>query len=126
MVLSLVKSQDFHGCLLLFETGSSINNKIINITELGIKLGQEKYWTTHFTGCDSISVFKGKGKTKPFGLMLESEVFCSDCIALGSGWEIPDDILPDVEKFVCALYENKDAAGVNATSLQLISISIPI
>ena len=42
MVLSLAKSQDFHGCLLLFMTGSSSNNRIINITELGIKLGQEK------------------------------------------------------------------------------------
>ena len=42
MVLSLAKSQDFHSFLLLFMTGSGSNNKIINITELGIKLGQEK------------------------------------------------------------------------------------
>ena len=33
MVLSLAKSQGFHGCLLLF-------NRIINITEFGIKVGQ--------------------------------------------------------------------------------------
>ena len=39
MVLSLAKSQDFHGCLLLFMTGSGSNNRIINITELEIKLG---------------------------------------------------------------------------------------
>ena len=42
MVLLLEKSHDFHGCLLLFMTGSGSNNRIINITELGIKLGQEK------------------------------------------------------------------------------------
>ena len=36
MVLSLAKSKDFHGCLLLFMTGSGSNNRIINITELGI------------------------------------------------------------------------------------------
>ena len=42
MVLSLAKSKDFHGCLLLFMTGSGSNNRIINITELGIKLGQDK------------------------------------------------------------------------------------
>ena len=58
------------------------NNRIINITELGIKVGQEKCQAIlglHiFTGCDSISAFKGKGK----GLMLESEAFCSAFIAL--------------------------------------------
>ena len=37
MVLSLAKAYDFHGCLLF----SGSNN--IKITELGIKLGQEKY-----------------------------------------------------------------------------------
>ena len=37
----MVKSQDLHGCLLLFMRGSGSNNRIINITELGIKLGQD-------------------------------------------------------------------------------------
>ena len=96
MVLSLAKSQYFHGCLLLFMTGSGSNNRVINITELGIKVGQEKCQAIlgqHiFTGCDSISVFKGKGKTKPLVLMLESEAFCSAFIALECGWEVPDDI----------------------------------
>ena len=53
-----------------------------------------------FTGCDNKSALKEKGKTKPLGLMLEYEAFCSAFIALGCGWEVPDDILPDVEKFV--------------------------
>ena len=61
-------------------TGSSSNNRIINITELGIKLGQEKCQAIlglHiFTVCENISAFKGKGKTNPVGLMLESEAFC--------------------------------------------------
>ena len=71
MVLSIAKSQYFHDCLLLFMTGSGSNNRIINITELGIKVGQEKCQAIlglHiFTGCDSISAFKGKGKTNPWG-----------------------------------------------------------
>ena len=62
-------------------TGSGSNNRIINITEFGIKVGQEKCQAIlgqHiFTGCDIIGAFKGKGKTKPLGLMLESEAFCS-------------------------------------------------
>ena len=130
MVLSLAKSQDFHGCLLLFMTGSGSNNRIITITELEIKVGQEKCQAIlglHiFTGCDSISAFTGKGKTKPLGLMLESEAFCSACIALGCGWEVHDDILPDVQEFVCTLYGQKDSAGVNAAMHNLFSTNMPI
>ena len=89
-------------------TESGSNNRVINITKLGIRLGQEKCQTIirlHiFTGCDSISAFKGRGKTTPLGLMLESEAFCSAFIALRCGWDAPDDIIPDVEKFVCTLY----------------------
>ena len=62
-------------------TGSGSKNRIITITELGIKLGQEKCLAIlglHiFTGCDNIRTFKGKGKTKLFRLILESEAFCS-------------------------------------------------
>ena len=127
MVLSLAKYRDFHGCLLLFMTGSGSNNRIINITELGIKGGQKKCQAIlglHiFTGCDSTSAFKGKGKTKPLGLMMESEAFCSAFIALGCGWEVPDDILPDVEKCVCTLYGQKDAAGVNAARYNLFRLT---
>ena len=122
MVLSLAKFQDFHGCLLLFMTGSGSNNRIINITELGLKVGQEKCQAIlglHiFTGCVSVSAFKGKGKTKPLGLM-ESEAFCSAFIAFGCGGEVPDDILPDVGKFVCTLHGQKYYAGVNAARYNL-------
>ena len=125
MLLSLAKSQDFHGCLLHFMTGSSSNNRIINITELGIKLGQEKCQAIlglHIlTGCDSISAFKGKGKTNPLGLMLESEAFCSAFIALSCGWQVPDHILPVVEKFVCTLYCQK--YGVNAVRYNLFRLT---
>ena len=127
MVLSLAKSQDFQCCLLLFVTGSGSNNRIINITELGIKVGQEKckaiLGLNIFTGCDSIIAFKGKGKTKRFGLMLESEDFCSPFKALGCGWEVPDDIIPDVEKFVCTLYGKKDSTGVNAAMYNLFRLT---
>ena len=127
MVLSLAKSQDVHGCLLLFMIVSDSNNRIINITELGIKLGQEKcqfiLGLHTFTECNNISAFKGKGKTNPFGLMLESEAFCSAFKALRCGWEVPDDILPDVEKFVCTPYGQKVSAGVNAESYNLFRLT---
>ena len=55
--------------------------------------------------------------------MLESEDFCSAFMALGSDWEVPDHILPDVEKFVCALYGQKYFASVNAASCNLFRLT---
>ena len=57
------------------------------------------------------------------GLMLESEAFCSAFMALGSGWEDPDDILPDVEQFMCALYGQTYFAGVNAAMYNLFQLT---
>ena len=37
-------------------------------------------------------------ETNPLGLVLESEAFCSAFMAIGRDWEVPDDIIPDVEK----------------------------
>ena len=55
--------------------------------------------------------------------MLEYEAFCSAFIALGCGWEVPDNILPDVVKFVCTMYEQKDSAGVNAARSNLFRLT---
>ena len=57
--------------------------------------------------------------------MLESEAFCSAFIALGCGWEVPDDILPDVEKYVCTLYVQKYSAGDNLFRLTCRSEALP-
>ena len=53
-----------------------------------------------------------------------AESFCSACTALGSGWEVTDDILPGVgKKFVCALYGQKDSAGVNVARYNLFRLT---
>ena len=38
-------------------------------------------------------------------------------------WEVTDNILPDVEKFVCALYGQEDSAGVNAARDNLVHLT---
>ena len=127
MLPSLAKSHDFNSCLLIFMEGSDSSNRIINITQLGIKLGQEKCQAILglciFTGYDNISAFKGKGNTKPLGLMLEAEGFYSACMALSSCWEVPDDIIPYVERFGCALYGQKYYASGNAARYNLFRLT---
>ena len=50
------------------------------------------------------------------------EAFCSAFIALGCGWEVPYDILSDVEKFVCTLYGQKYSASVDAARYNLFRL----
>ena len=89
-------------------TGSGCNNGIINITKPGIKLGQEKcqaiLWLHIFTGCVSISTFILKKKDKTLG---------ANAV----------DIIFDVEKFVCALYGQKDSSCVNVARYILFRLT---
>ena len=56
------------------------------------------------TGCDSTSAFKGKGKVRPMKLVLKSPSFCSTFSKLGESWEVSDDLVTEIERFVCVLY----------------------
>ena len=55
--------------------------------------------------------------------MLESEAFCSKCMVLGSGWEVPGNIIFDVERFVCALYGQKDSSCINVARYILFRLT---
>ena len=74
-ILSVAMSHDFYNCELLFLTGSGGSRRIINISQLSTKYNKNQCNTIlglHiFTGCDSVSTFKGKGKVKPLSLMLK-------------------------------------------------------
>ena len=52
--------------------------------------------------------------------MMESEAFRSAFIAIGSGWGVHDEILPEVEKFV---YGQKYSDGVNAARYNLFRLT---
>ena len=57
-----------------------------------------------FTGCDTTSAFKGKGKIKAYKLMSESPLYHQAFSAIGNCWT--SDNLPweDLERFLCELY----------------------
>lgn len=66
-----------------------------------------------FTGCDSVSCFRGKGKIKPLVLMQESQEFTRAFQELGESWEISDSTFASLESFVCKLYGQQTCASVN-------------
>ena len=60
-----------------------------------------------YTGCDSVSAFAGKGKTKAVKLLLNSDDFIMLFKQLGSDWDITDDQRNRLEQFTCELYGEK-------------------
>lgn len=66
-----------------------------------------------FTGCDSVSSFKGKGKLAAIKIMMASEEFLEAFIQLGSEWSVSDDLVRVLEKFICHLYGQVGCTSVD-------------
>ena len=60
-----------------------------------------------FTGCDTVSAFCGKGKIKPLHIMRNNLEYIMLFRSLGQSWDISQDVLKGLEKFVCNLYGSK-------------------
>ena len=71
-----------------------------------------------FTGCDSTSSFRGKGKVGPFSLMLKSSFFTALFAHLGETWTLTEHQLESLEEFVCQMY-NQNTKSVNKARLKM-------
>ena len=71
-----------------------------------------------FTGCDSVSAFSGKGKTKSLTLLMKNTSYINVFKSLGITWSITDEYENQVEKFLCELY-GKETTDINALRYQL-------
>ena len=114
---------------MLFHTGKGINIRTIDLAFLQQHL-QHKYGDNYtdaliglhaFTGCDSVSGFHGKGKVKPAKLLQKKkyQALFSD---LGKDFDVTDDLLISLEKFVCDLYRQVDSKGVNEARYRLFCL----
>ena len=57
-----------------------------------------------FSGCDSVSSFKGKGKKAAWNLLKKHPQFISTFADLGQSWTLPLHTEKELEKFVCLMY----------------------
>jgi len=62
-----------------------------------------------FTGCDTVSAFRGKGKSKALLLLKEDKQYIDLFATLGDDFNVPIATLSGLEKFVCHLYGQKPA-----------------
>jgi len=57
-----------------------------------------------FTGCDTVSAFHGKGKLLPLRTLLKAPKFIPILGKLGDDWKISEEVVDNLETFVCAMY----------------------
>ena len=57
-----------------------------------------------FTGCDTISSFAGKGKTKPLKITKSQQKYFSPFKVFEESWNSEERLLQNLEEFVCAIH----------------------
>ncbi|XP_077968888.1 uncharacterized protein LOC144422864 [Styela clava] len=122
LILSLAHSSDI-GCNLYFLTGSGSQSRMLSIRKMVNYFGNvfcKAILGLHvFSGCDTISAFRGKGKVKGMRHLLKSKEFIQAFSKLGDQWYIPENIYIQLSKFVCTLYGYSDEMSVNKVRFEI-------
>ena len=93
---------------ILFETGRGNKSRLLDITALSKEISTiytSKLLSLHiYTGCSTVSAFKGKGKLKPLKALQLYPQFIETLAKLGKSWSMDKDLLDEIEAFTCAMY----------------------
>ncbi|KAG1664859.1 hypothetical protein GQR58_019650 [Nymphon striatum] len=84
----------------------------IQANKLGVSNGEHKrslLGVYCFTGCDTVSAFAGKGKLKALKLLQEEREFVAAFSRLGLSWDVDNNLVNELQKFVCRLYGQKQS-----------------
>jgi len=97
--------------------GTASNRRLVNVAAIVDRLPHgipEALIGLHvFTGCDSTSSFKGKGKKQPLQVLSKNVDYVSAFTELGSVWELAPNTIAKLERFVCLLYrQNVDSLDI--------------
>ncbi|XP_070581399.1 uncharacterized protein [Ptychodera flava] len=114
-MLAVSCAHQLQGQLILHQT--STNGQIIHINKVVEALGDrtaEALVGLHvFSGCDSVSAFKGKGKKKMANMLLANDSYTSTFQQLEAVWILSDELFTQIESFVCDVYGKIRCSDVN-------------
>ncbi|GBM51894.1 hypothetical protein AVEN_90489-1 [Araneus ventricosus] len=79
-----------------------------------------------FTGCDTRSAFKGKGKIKPLKIMQSNLIYSKVFQDLGSSWELTNSLINNLEAFVCELYGYPSTDQINDVRYKIFKLKFKI
>ena len=93
---------------ILFDTKIDKKPRLIDVSSIGAEFGQEKCTALlglhGFTGCDTVSAFRGKGKLTPMKKLLKTTKLHPILGKLGNSWGVSEELLEEMEIFTCSLY----------------------
>ena len=113
-------------CRVLRHVGPWSDSRTVNINriceELGRSVSQALIGLHCFTGCDSVSAFKGKEKIKLVKLVRDHTEFQELFQSNGQEWDLQQIDLQLIEKIVCKLYGKASLNSVNAARYEIFQI----
>ena len=112
-------------CPVFFMTGKGRKSRMIDLLKVASSLNVSPQCLVGlhtFTGCDSTSSFYGKGKKKCLKLVEEHPEFQHVFTSLGSSFQVEEEMLSCLEKFVCLLY-GQDVQSVDEARYKLFCSS---
>ena len=59
------------------------------------------------TGCDTVSAFVGKGKSKALKMLMKNNTYVRAFMNIAISWNASDELFSSIEEFVCDLYGKK-------------------
>ena len=108
-------AQLLHARLFLHLT--SRNGRIIQVNKISERLGErtaQALLGLHvFSGCDTVSAFRGRGIKKMVNMLFTTDRYISTFQELGACWEVTDELMNEVEVFVSEVYGQKKCSSVN-------------
>ena len=103
--------------VILYETGTGNKRRLINVTLLAEEytqvLSSALLSLHYFTGADTTSAFKGKGKIKALKLLLSAPKYQKIFAKIGCDWHLSDEVKAGLESFVSILYGQRLCSDVN-------------
>ena len=59
------------------------------------------------TGCDTVSAFAGKGKSKALKMLMKNDTYVRALMNIGISWNVSDELFNSIEGFACDLCGKK-------------------
>lgn len=130
IVMAIGMSLNIINANVFLHMGPISNCRVIHINKLASELGEDMCQAMigihTFTGCDSVSSLKGKGKVKTFNLVKDNKPFQDLFKSIGQSWILDNISLDDLGRFVCCLYGKSQMVHVNAARYEMFRLRFKI
>lgn len=110
---------------VIFDTGVANKRRLLNVKEIIERKGPDVCSVLpsihSFTGCDTTSAFVRRGKLIPLKNIEKNQSFLNVFDKLGKTLDVTEDLLSELEKYVCSMYGKPKYSDVNKLRYDLFA-----